>query len=91
MISNALTLSEEYGLYHGTCEGDCAWSDFATRVLALAGSKTKITPISSEEYGAPANRPHYSILDNYMLRLIGGYEFANWEDAIAEYMKNELK
>lgn len=85
-----LVLSDNYGLFHGTCEGSCAWSDFAAEVLRLAGSKTIITPISSEEYGAPANRPHYSILENYMLKLTGGYMFAQWEDAIAEYMKGEL-
>ena len=82
--------TDNYGLFHGTCEGDCSWADFATEVLRLAGSATKIIPITSEEYGAPANRPNYSILDNYMLRLTGGYTFADWHDAIEVYMKNEL-
>ncbi len=81
--------TENYGLFHGTCEGDCSWADFATEVLRLAGSSTRIVPISSEEYGAPANRPHYSILDNYMLRLTGGYKFADWHDAIEVYMRSE--
>jgi dTDP-4-dehydrorhamnose reductase len=82
--------TDNYGLFHGTCEGDCSWADFATEVLRLAGSDTKIIPITSEEYGAPANRPNYSILDNYMLRLTGGYTFADWHDAIEVYMKDEL-
>ena len=82
--------TDNYGLFHGTCEGDCSWADFAAEVLRLAGSKTKIIPITSEEYGAPANRPNYSILDNYMLRLTGGYTFADWHDAIEVYMKDEL-
>lgn len=86
----SLIFTDNYGLFHGTCEGSCSWADFATRVLKLAGSSTEIVPISSEEYGAPANRPHYSILDNYMLRLTGGYTFADWEAAIEEYMRNEL-
>jgi len=87
----SLVLTDNYGIFHGTCEGDCSWADFATEVLRLAGSDTKIIPISSEEYGAPANRPHYSILDNYMLRLTGAYTFAHWQDAIVEYMRSELK
>ncbi len=82
--------SDNYGLFHGTCEGSCSWADFAAEVLRLAGSKTRIVPITSEEYGAPANRPHYSILDNYMLRLTGGYQFADWHDAITEYMRTEI-
>lgn len=81
--------TDNYGLFHGTCEGDCSWADFAAEVLRLAGSSTCIVPISSEEYGAPANRPHYSILDNYMLRLTGGYGFADWHDAIEVYMRGE--
>lgn len=83
--------TENYGLFHGTCEGDCSWADFATEVLRLAGSKTRIKPITSEEYGAPANRPHYSILENYMLKLTGGYQFADWHDAIRVYMEEEMK
>lgn len=79
--------TENYGLFHGTCEGSCSWADFATEVLRLAGKKTVIKGITSEEYGAPANRPHYSILENYMLKLTTDFMFADWHDAIEEYMK----
>ena len=81
--------SDNYGLFHGTCEGDCSWADFAAEIMRLSGADTRIVPITSEEYGAPANRPHYSILDNYMLRLTGGYQFAEWHDAIEVYMRSE--
>ena len=36
---------------------------------------------------ASADRPHYSILDNYMLRLTSGYKMADWKDALVEYLK----
>lgn len=81
--------TDNYGLFHGTCEGDCAWSDFAAEVLRLAGSKTEIIPISTEEYGSATNRPAYSILDNYMLRLTGDFRFADWHDAIEAYAKTD--
>ena len=35
---------------------------------------------------ASADRPHYSVLENYMLKLTGSYTFADWEKAISEYM-----
>lgn len=79
--------TDNYGLFHGTCEGSCSWADFATEVLRLAGKKTVIKGITSEEYGAPANRPHYSILENYMLKLTTDFMFADWHDAIEEYMR----
>ncbi len=88
---HALLPTESYGLYHGTCEGDTSWADFAKEVFRLAGKKTVVKPVSTEEYmrnnPQSAKRPAYSILDNYMLRLTGIYTFADWRDAVAEYMK----
>ena len=89
---HALLPTESYGLYHGTCEGDTNWADFAKEVLRLAGKETVIKPVSTEEYmrnnPQSARRPAYSILDNYMLRLTGIYTFADWRDAVAEYMRD---
>jgi len=78
--------TENYGLFHGTCEGVCSWADFSKEIFRLAGKKTEVEAITTEEYGAAAARPAYSVLDNYMLKLTTDFTFANWEDAIAEYI-----
>lgn len=80
--------TENYGLFHGTCEGDCNWAQFAEEIFRLAGRKTTVEAITSEEYGAAVKRPAYSVLENYMLKMTGGYMFADWHDAIAEYLGN---
>ena len=63
-------------------------------VLRLAGSRTEIEPITSEEYKRrfpnSADRPAYSILENYMLKLTTDFSFASWQDAIEVYMKELL-
>lgn len=79
--------TENYGLFHGTCEGSCSWADFAAEIFRLAGKNTRVNYITTEEFGSPAKRPAYSILDNYMLRLTTDFSFAPWQDAIAEYMR----
>ncbi|MBE5870295.1 MAG: dTDP-4-dehydrorhamnose reductase [Lachnospiraceae bacterium] len=79
--------TENYGLFHGTCEGICSWADFAAEVLRLAGKSTVICGISTEEYNSPTQRPAYSVLENYMLKLTTDFMFADWHDAIAEYMR----
>ena len=43
--------------------------------------------ITSEEYAAAAKRPAYSILENYMFKMTTGFMFADWHDAIAEYIR----
>lgn len=78
--------TENYGTFHGTCEGSCSWADFASEIFKLAGKDTKVNYITTEEFGSPTKRPAYSILDNYMLRLTTDFKFADWHDAIAEYM-----
>lgn len=87
----SLMTTDNYGLFHATCEGDCSWADFAEEIFARAGKQTRVNRVSTEEYTAmnPASapRPKYSILDNYMLRITDGYRFADWRSAFADYLK----
>ena len=86
--------TENYGLFHATCEGDTNWADFAEAIFAKAGLSTKVNHVSSEEYAkmnpASAKRPAYSILDNYMLRLTSDFRMADWQSALDVYMKELL-
>lgn len=83
--------TENYGLFHGTCEGSCSWAEFAAQIFRLAGKKTVVEAVTTEEYmrdnPASADRPAYSILDNYMFRLTTDYRFADWQAAAAAYVK----
>jgi dTDP-4-dehydrorhamnose reductase len=79
--------TENYGLFHGTCEGICSWADFATEVLRLAGKSTVVEGITTEEYNSPTQRPAYSVLENYMLKLTTDFMFADWHEAIEEYIR----
>lgn len=81
--------TENYGLFHGTCEGSCSWADFADEIFRLAGLPTKVKHITTEEYGSATRRPAYSVLDNYMLRLTTDFRMADWQDAIREYMEEQ--
>lgn len=80
--------TENYGIFHGTCEGMTNWADFAKEIFRQARKDTKVEAISTEEFGAPAARPAYSVLENYMFRLTTDFMFADWEWALSEYMKN---
>lgn len=80
--------TENYGLFHGTCEGSCCWADFTEEIFRLAGKTTKVERITTDQYPTPAKRPAYSVLDNYMLRLTTDFVFADWKSAIKEYLEN---
>lgn len=83
--------TDNYGLFHGTCEGQCSWADFTSEIFRLAGKSTKVNYVTSKQYKemnpASADRPAYSVLENYMLKLTTNHMFADWEKAINEYLK----
>lgn len=78
--------TDNYGVFHGTCEGSCCWADFTEEIFRLKGLSVKVDRITTEEYPTPAKRPAYSVLENYMLKLTSDYMFADWHDAIKEYL-----
>ena len=86
----ALLPTENYGLFHATCEGSTSWDEFAREIFRIAGKTTRVVSDTTDEYQsahpAAAPRPHYSILDNYMLRLTTDFTFADWHDALSDYM-----
>ena len=84
---DSLLFTNNYGLFHATCEGSCNWAEFAQEIFRLAGKNTKVQAITTAEYGAPANRPAHSVLENYMFKMTNGYMFADWHDAIEKYLK----
>ncbi len=85
-IIDNLIWTDNYGTYHGTCEGYCSWADFAKEIFRLSEKDTKVDCITTDEYPTPAKRPAYSVLENYMLRINTGYVVADWKEAIKEYI-----
>lgn len=83
--------TENYGLFHATCEGDTNWADFTEEIFRMTGKTTKVNHVTSVQYKemnpASADRPAYSILDNYMLCLTSDYKMADWREALDVYLK----
>jgi len=81
--------TEYYGLFHVTNKGACSWFEFTKEILRLAGSKTPVVPVTSDQYPQKAKRPHFSVLDNYHLRLLGMDDMRPWEHALEDYMRGK--
>ncbi len=75
-----------YGLYHITNQGECSWFRFAQAIFELSGIRPVLTETTSTAFGARANRPAYSVLDNTNLRSLGLDDLRDWRDALKEYL-----
>lgn len=81
-----LMITDYYGIFHITNRGACSWYQFTTEILKLAGLKTPVVPITSDQYPQKARRPRYSVLDNSHLRLLGLDDMRPWPEALKDYL-----
>lgn len=81
--------TEKYGYYHATNEGGyISWYDFACEIFKQAGYETRVSPVTTEEYGvSKAARPFNSRLDKSKLEKNGFAPLPEWKDALTRYLK----
>lgn len=91
--------TEKYGYYHATnsevtdgnagCKtGYISWHDFCCEFYKQYGLKTKVIPVTTEEYGlSKASRPFNSRLDKKKLVENGFKQLPTWQDAVSRYLK----
>lgn len=82
--------TEKYGYYHATNEGGyISWYDFTCEIYKQAGYNTKVTPVTTVEYGlSKAARPYNSRLDKKKLVEAGFTPLPTWQDALSRYIKD---
>ena len=78
--------TEKYGTYHATNEGLCSWYEFTCEIMRLAGFKTKVIPITTEEYPTLAVRPKNSRMSKEKLVENGFTPLPPWKDALERYL-----
>lgn len=74
------------GLFHVTNDGACTWHELAGEIFRLAGVVADLSPISSEQFGAKAKRPPYSVLSTEKLTRVGVVRPRPWQEALAAYL-----
>ena len=92
--------TDKYGYYHATNSelpatesgydenGYISWYDFTKEIYRQAGYGTKVTPVTTAEYGlSKAVRPFNSRLDKSKLVRNGFKPLPVWTDAVHRYLE----
>ena len=94
IIESIMEKEPEYGVYHSTNEGFTTWCDFTKKIFEYANISTPVRGITSQEYKEmfpmSSDRPTNSQLSKEKLHSIN-INPERWEDALAKYLKEELK
>ena len=75
------------GTFHVTNAGKCSWYEFAEEIFNLVNLSPDLSPTTSAEYGAAANRPAYSVLENRRLQELGIHQPRPWQEALTDYLQ----
>lgn len=79
------------GTYHLSNSGETTWHEFAVAIMAAAGLSTRVVPISTADYAAPAPRPAYSVLDNRAWRDLGEAPLPPWQEGLRAYIRRRRR
>ena len=81
-----------FGLYHMVNKGNVSRFDVACFIKqVLNKTNVAIVPISSSYFPLPAPRARSEAMRNLKLELLGINCMRNWEEAIREYLRTEMK
>ena len=83
----SLIESGRYGVYHATNSGPTTWYEYATEIFRLAGTSTKVLPITTNQYPTAATRPKNSVLDPFPLPEVIGRQMPPWQEALKQYLE----
>ena len=89
-----LIKSQEFGIFHASCEGECSRVDFVKTILKMEGIDGIDGIVEGVLQGSgdsPTLRPCYTRLENLMMKMTGIYSMMPWEDALKEYMEDRRK
>lgn len=81
--------SSEYGIYHASCEGMCSRYEFAKEIVRLSGKDVRIEPLAAGDNPSIVNRPRYTLLDNFMMRMSGIHQMPTWKESLARFMEGK--
>lgn len=84
-----LASTQRLGLYHVTNTGHTSWHGFAAKIFELTGLRPSLTAITSQELGAAARRPRFSVLEHRALRAAGLVPLRSWEEALVAYLSEK--
>jgi len=82
----ALIRTEQYGLFHMTCQGQCTWYEFAQEIFRQSGLTPDLQRARTGDFGERATRPAYSVLENEALKYLALDQMPDWRDALAAYL-----
>lgn len=77
-------------ILHVADRGTATWLELARAIVRIADLPDRIEPVSTEEWGAPADRPRYSVLDTSAAEERLGRTLTEWRTSLERYLTSKV-
>jgi dTDP-4-dehydrorhamnose reductase len=74
------------GIFNYANAGEVTWDEFARTIFRMENLNCQVKTITTAEYGAPAARPPYSVLNCDKIQKLLSSPIPSWEDALSRYL-----
>ena len=71
-------------IYHYSNAGECNWYEFTKEIFELANIQCTISPITTEQYPAPAQRPGNTLMNKDKITKIFDFQIVNWKKSLSD-------
>lgn len=75
------------GIFNFANAGEVTWDNFARTIFMHSGIECTVESITTAEYGAPAPRPAYSVLNCEKISKLLAQPIPHWENALERYLE----
>ncbi|MDG2297241.1 MAG: dTDP-4-dehydrorhamnose reductase [Gammaproteobacteria bacterium] len=69
-------------VYHYSNKGECSWYEFAQEIFELANIQCSVSPIPTEQYPTPVQRPRNTVMDKDKIARTFGTSIPDWQSSI---------
>jgi dTDP-4-dehydrorhamnose reductase len=74
------------GIFNFSNAGEVSWDNLARKIFALKNINCVVHTTTTEDYGAPAPRPPYSVLDCDKISTLLKEPIPHWENALVRFL-----
>jgi dTDP-4-dehydrorhamnose reductase len=75
-------VGQETQVYHYSNAGEISWYEFAKEIFKLADIQCSVSPITTEQYPAPAKRPKNTLMNKDKIVETFNIELASWNSSL---------
>ena len=85
-----IVASGDYGIFHATSRGATTWCAFAKELFSQAHAEITLESITTQQFGAVAPRPAYSVLAPSRVLSHSPLGVPTWQEGITAYLEVTL-